>query len=422
MSTDRRSTGYRGKGKYVRVTSWDRKTFRAYLATPPGRKGPGILLCQEIFGVNDHIREVADQYAEEGYFVLAPDLFHRLEPYVELGYGEEDFKKAFGFYQRFDEDTAAKDIKSAVGVLRRVKGCNGKVAALGYCLGGKLAYLAAARSGVDAAAGYYGVYIEKNLKEAGKIKCPLLLHFAGNDRFVPPAAVAKIRKSLGKLADFESYVYPGTDHAFNCPERPSYDRSASGLARSRTIGFLRRSIGPRFDLSGLWDQHTMHEFATRDVAATMKTMVDNPYVNHIPTLTGGVGQKDLARFYRDFFIPKTPKDTKLIPVSRTVGADRVVDEMLFCFTHDIEIDWMLPGVAPTGRYVEIPLVAIVNFRGAKIYHEHIYWDQASVLVQIGLLDPAGRPVAGVETARKLLDETQPSNKLIKRWAEGGGSS
>ena len=132
------SGGYKGKGKYIKIASWDRKTFRGYLATPPGRKGPGLLLCQEIFGINDHIREIADQYAEEGYFVLAPDLFHRLEPNVELGYGEEDFKKACDLYQRFDEDKAAKDIKSAVGVLRKVKGCNGKVAALGYCLGGKL--------------------------------------------------------------------------------------------------------------------------------------------------------------------------------------------------------------------------------------------------------------------------------------------
>jgi carboxymethylenebutenolidase len=412
---------YKGKGKYVKVTSWDRKTFRAYLATPPGRKGPGILLCQEIFGINDHIREVADQYAEEGFFVLAPDLFHRLEPNVELGYGEEDFKRAFGFYQRFDEDKGAKDIKSAVGALRKVKGCNGKVAALGYCLGGKLAYLAAARAGVDAAIGYYGVYIEKNLKEAGKIKCPLLLHFAGSDRFVPPAAEAKIRKALAKLPEFESYVYPGADHAFNCKERASYDKSASSLAYSRSIGFLRRHLGPQYDLSGLWDRHTAYEFATRDVDATMKTMVDNPYVNHIPTLTGGVGQKDLARFYRHHFIPRTPKDTRLVPISRTVGADRVVDEMLFCFTHDIEIDWMLPGVAPTGKYVEIPLVAIVNFRGPKICHEHIYWDQASVLVQLGLLDPATLPVAGVETARKLLDETQPSNLLMRKsWALSEG--
>ncbi len=411
------STGYRGKGKFIKLTSWDRKTFRGYLATPPARKGPGILLCQEIFGVNAHIREVADELAEEGYFVLAPDLFHRLEPNVELGYGEEDVKKAFDFHQRFDEDKAAKDIRSAVGILRRMKGVEGKVAALGYCLGGKLAYLAAARAGVDAAVGYYGVYIEKSLQEASKIKCPLLLHFAGNDRYVPPSAVARIQKALAKLPEFESYVYPGTDHAFNCPERPSYDKPAAGMAYSRTIAFLRRHLGPRYDLSALWDQHTLHEFGTRDVEATMKTMVAKPYVNHVPTMTGGVGAEELARFYRHHFIPKTPKDTKLIPISRTIGADRVVDEMLFCFTHDIEIDWILPGVPPTGRYVEIPLVAIVNFRGPKLCHEHIYWDQASVLVQIGLLDPGKLPVAGVETAKKLLDETRPSNTLMKRWAE-----
>ena len=137
-------------------------------------------------------------------------------------------------------------------------------------------------------------------------------------------------------------------------------------------------------------------------------------------LTGGVGYAELHRFYKNHFIPKTPKDTRLVPVSRTVGADRVIDEMLFCFTHDEEIDWMLPGVAPTGKYVEIPLVAIVNFRGDKLYHEHIYWDQASVLVQIGLLDPAGLPVAGRASAAKLVDESQPSNELMARWTESAG--
>merc|ERR550514_1275080 len=127
-------------------------------------------------------------------------------------------------------------------------------------------------------------------------------------------------------------------------------------------------------------------------------MVSNPYVNHIPTMTGGVGARQLARFYQNHFVHSNPKDTHLIPISRTVGTDRLVDEMLFCFTHDVEIDWMLPGVPPTGKYVEIPLVAIINFRGDKLYHEHIYWDQASVLVQVGVLDAKGLPTAGHETA------------------------
>src|SRR5262249_25461000 len=145
-----------------------------------------------------------------------------------------------------------------------------------------------------------------------------------------------------------------------------------------------------------------YEFAVRNADATMKTMVAEPYVNHIPTMTGGVGQKELHRFYKHHFIPKLPKDTKIVSISRTVGADRVVEELLFCFTHDCEIDFMLPGVPPTGKYVEVPTVAVVCFRGDKLYHEHIYWDQASVLVQIGLLDPNKLPVAGIDTAKKVL--------------------
>jgi len=144
-------------------------------------------------------------------------------------------------------------------------------------------------------------------------------------------------------------------------------------------------------------------------------MVANPYVNHIPTMTGGVGQAELRRFYKNHFIGENPPDTALRPISRTVGADQLVDEMIFSFTHTREVDWMLPGVAPTGKRVEVPLVAIVKFVDGKVAHEHIYWDQASVLVQIGLLDPRGLPVAGAETARKVLDNSLPSNGLMARW-------
>jgi carboxymethylenebutenolidase len=170
-----------------------------------------------------------------------------------------------------------------------------------------------------------------------------------------------------------------------------------------------------FDLAVLWDAHCRYEFETRDVDATMATMVDEPYVNHIPTLTGGVGRAQLKHFYAHHFIGANPPDTRLVPISRTVGADSVVDEMLFCFTHTREIDWMLPGLAPTGRSVEVPLVAIVQFQDGKVAHEHIYWDQASVLVQIGVLDPRELPVAGVATARKVVDKTLPSNGLMGSW-------
>lgn len=172
------------------------------------------------------------------------------------------------------------------------------------------------------------------------------------------------------------------------------------------------------DLAALWEAHCRHEFETRDLDATMASMVAEPYVNHVPTMTGGVGHDALRRFYRDHFIGRNPPDTELVPVSRTVGQDSLVDEMIFRFTHTSEVDWMLPGVLPTGRRVEVPLVAIVQFRDGKLVHEHIYWDQASVLVQVGLLDPAGLPVAGAETARKVLDKTLPSNALMRDGVRG----
>lgn len=169
----------------------------------------------------------------------------------------------------------------------------------------------------------------------------------------------------------------------------------------------------KIDLSVLWDRHCECEFTERDMPSTMATMIDEPYVNHIPTLTGGVGKDFLSAFYRDHFISKLPADVKQIAVSRTIGKNAVVDELIFCFTHDREMDFMLPGVPPTGKYVEVPLVAIVQFEGDKIAHEHIYWDQASVLVQIGLLDPQGLPVAGIDSAKKVMNKHLPSNKLLQ---------
>ena len=156
------------------------------------------------------------------------------------------------------------------------------------------------------------------------------------------------------------------------------------------------------DLVRLWEEHTAHEFSTRDTEATLSTMVDDAYVNHVPVLTGGVGKSALRAFYSRDFIPSMPPDTRLTPISRTVGDDQLVDEMIFSFTHSQEMPWMLPGIAPTHRHVEVALVAIVRFRDGKLAHEHIYWDQASVLKQIGLLTDPGLPVFGAESAKKVL--------------------
>jgi len=160
---------------------------------------------------------------------------------------------------------------------------------------------------------------------------------------------------------------------------------------------------PPADLSRLWEEHTNHEFVTRDTESTLATMAEDAYVNHVPVMTGGSGKSDLRVFYSQHFIPSMPPDTTLTPISRTVGQNQLVDEMIFSFTHTREMPWMLPGVAPTNRRVEVPLVAIVQFREGKLAHEHIYWDQASVLKQIGLLTDPGLPVCGAETARKVVD-------------------
>lgn len=171
----------------------------------------------------------------------------------------------------------------------------------------------------------------------------------------------------------------------------------------------------------LWERHLRCEFADRDAHATVATMADANYVNHVPVLTGGRGRDEMLDFYGNHFIPKMPADTQITPVCRTVGQGRVIDEMIFSFTHNLEMDWMLPGVPPSGRRVDVPLVVVVQLGGDNIVCERIYWDQASVLVQLGLLDPSRLPVAGSESARKVLDSSLPSNELIRR-AEARGSA
>ena len=167
-----------------------------------------------------------------------------------------------------------------------------------------------------------------------------------------------------------------------------------------------------------WAEHQQSEFETLDVERALGTMVAEAYVNHVPTMTGGSGATELRRFYRDHFIGQWPIDTTIMPISRTSDDNQIVDEILICFTHDRIVDCILPGVAPTGRKIEVPTVVVARFENGKLACEHIYWDQASVLVQAGLIDPVGLPVAGAEIAAKLKDPRLPSNTLIKAWASG----
>jgi len=167
-------------------------------------------------------------------------------------------------------------------------------------------------------------------------------------------------------------------------------------------------------LQALWEEHLQYEFGTHSTEDAVATMVEDAYVNHIPVMTGGVGKPAVREFYSKYLIPQMPPDTELTLISRTIGTDQLVDEMVAKFTHTVWMEWILPGVAPTGKRVEVPVVAIIQFRDGKIAHEHIYWDQASVLVQVGLLDPGTLPVVGIDSARKAIDPNLPSNTLIDR--------
>lgn len=404
-------------GEFIDVQTLDNaQTFRAYLAVPASGYGPGLVVGQEIFGINANMRAVADHYAQEGYVVLVPDLFWRMERNVDLGYTQEDFAKAIDLFQRMDVDLAVNDIAACFARLETMSQVNGNgLGYVGFCMGGKLAFLTATRTNAACSVGYYGMGIENYLDEVTQIEGRLVLHFAENDDYCDVNARDQISAALKDNISAEMYVYPGVGHAFARAASDHFDKPAALMAHERTIAALKREIGPHFNLSDLWDEHVKHEFDTRDVPATMATMVAEPYVNHIPTMTGGVGSKQLSRFYQHHFVHGNPPDMKLIPLSRTVGALQIVDEFIMSFTHTTEIDWLLPNVAPTGKYVEIPMLGVVRFCGDKLYHEHIYWDQASVLVQVGLLNPQGLPVAGVATAQKLLDETLPSNTMMNNW-------
>ncbi|KAJ4679019.1 hypothetical protein HRR95_004277 [Exophiala dermatitidis] len=234
-----------------------------------------------------------------------------------------------------------------------------------------------------------------------------------------------------------SYRYPGTQPGFAEHDLDEYDKIGASLAWSRTLSVLRTAFDVEpFDIEAAWEKHLRLEFGDKDADRTMNTMARHPYVNHVPTMTGGIGRHELRRFYRDFFCPGHPSDLNIRLLSRTIGVDRIVDEMYVKFTHTTEVPWMLPGVPPTDKKVEVVIVSVVAFRGGKLYHEHVHWDQASVLVQIGLLDPKyiprtfktaeeGRedeverlPVCGRQAARKVLDEdSAPSNQLIPDWEE-----
>ena len=404
----------------ITIKSFDGDEFDGYLALPTSGYGPGIVVLQEVFGINSFLRDVADWYAAHGFVALVPDLFWRIERNVELTDKGDDWNKAVELYQKIDEAKAVEDSAATVGFLRKHPACSGRVGAVGFCMGGNLAYLLSVRFKPDCAVGYYGVSIEKTLDEAKNLNSPLMLHIAGLDKFCPPEAQAQLHATLDSNPLVTIHDYPDMDHAFARIGGDHYDAAAAEIANLRSLEFFVRHLAgagcasAQQTLSQRWDDHVKYEFATRNTDDTLETMVADSYVNHVPVMTGGVGHDELREFYSQRFIPQMPPDTAMTPVSRTIGVDRVVDEMVFEFTHTSKMDWMLPGVEPTGKHVKVALVVIVHFRDGKLAHEHIYWDQASVLAQLGLIDSTKLPVAGVESAEKVLNPRLPSNELMER--------
>ena len=230
------------KSRWIDVQAADGGTFKAYLSEPPTGRGPGILLIQEIFGVNEHIRAVADQYAMDGYTVLAPDVFWREAPGIELGYGPDGFAKGVELVQRAKFSQCVVDLADALKVLRGLPECTGRAAALGFCMGGRLSYHLAAETDVDAAVCYYGGGIPTVLGEAAKIRAPILFHFAENDSYIPLAGVQAVRDTFGMRENTMIELYSGVEHGFNCWARSNYDQRAAALARGRSLAFLATNL------------------------------------------------------------------------------------------------------------------------------------------------------------------------------------
>jgi carboxymethylenebutenolidase len=216
--------------------------FEGYLALPPAGHGPGLLLWQEIFGVNRHIQAVARQYALAGFVVLAPDVFWRTQPRLALGYAPADIEAGRAQMGRLEPQTLRQDMQTAAAAVRARSERRGtRIGSVGYCLGGRLAYFSAAQAGVEAAVCYYGGGIHDHLEQAGDIGGAILFHYAENDGHIPLDAVERVRAATSRPGN-ACHVYPGTMHGFNCWERASHDPGAAALALGRSLSFLAENL------------------------------------------------------------------------------------------------------------------------------------------------------------------------------------
>jgi carboxymethylenebutenolidase len=371
------------------------RAVAAYVAVHHSGTGPGFLMLADEAGLDEGMRARADLFGEEGYSVLA------------LG-----------------SDISVSDVAAAAQALRdrdETDSDNAGIAALGHGAGGEIACRAAADAGLDAVIAFDCPSVAEDAEILSAVPCPFVLQFGTHEAPEAAAAAEAIRGRLNRKDGSRVFDWPEAGPGFAIPQRDSFHKRADSLAHTRTLELVRRVIGPYYDFAALFAEHAHHEFTTCDVDKVMPTMIDEPYVNHTPTLAGGVGHDMLKRFYKYHFVDQNAGGRERTRISYTLGPDRVVLETYTKFRHDSVIDRYFPGIEPTGKVVEIVTVIIVKFRGDKVCHEHLYWDQGSALKQIGVLDGEGLPLAGAEAARKVLDEELPSNIFMQEvWATSEG--
>ncbi len=369
------------------------RSSEAYVAVHHSGAGPGVLLLGPGAGLDGGLRARADLFGEEGYSVLA-----------------------------LPGELAVADIAAAADVLRGFDATEGGICAIGHGTGGVLACRAAGEAGFQAVVAFDAPDLAHEADMLSALPCPYVLQFGTDDAPEAAAAAASLARGLdGRKDGSRVYDWPEAGPGFAIPGHAAFHELADSLSHSRTLELVRRVLGPYYDFAALFAQHTYHEFTTRDVDATMATMIDEPYVKHVPTLAGGVGHDHLKRFYQYHFVDQNAGGRDRTRISSTVGPDQLVLESYTKFRHDAVIDRYFPGIAPTGKVVEIATVIIVKFRGDKVCHEHLYWDQGSALKQIGVLEADGLPLAGAEAARKVLDETRPCNIFMQdAWKTSEG--
>lgn len=232
------------KGHFITVRASDGGTFRTYVTLPAKTPAPALVMQHTMFGVNPLFRSFCDDYAAEGYVVVAPDLFWRIGKDIELDYNEEGYEKGHGLMRVIDKAKAVDDVAATLRLMRALPEVRGKIAAIGYCMGGTLAFLAAAHTDVDMAICYYAIDMEDHLGELDRIKVPLVVHLGDRDPYVKPGALELIQKTLGARAKITFHLYPGVGHGFASKGSRNYNVAASGLAWTRSMDALRKVIGP----------------------------------------------------------------------------------------------------------------------------------------------------------------------------------